>query len=226
MPHSVAEDEQDPDLADKIVKKEREGIFNWIVQGYKDFIENGKHFTHPIDWKESRDLWLNYGSALQRFIQRCIEPDPENKVSTQEVYDKVVEFADAHDLDAPSSQRKCTDEIKKLPFVSYSKSYVIDGKKNQRGFKGMKLVSGEDKEEKDDSEGEDVVFSKENRDSVLNLVKELRKAPTAGVDRDELIDEMKMSLGLDESSSKVLLDKMKENGEVFYDDYDEKYRIF
>jgi len=136
MTNSIPRNKQDPKKAEKL-KEEATGILNWIIEGFHSFAEK-MEFSHPQEWTEARDAWLDWGSAIQRFIQRCLVRDPENKVASSELYDDCVRFAEKEGLDAPSSQKKLTEEVKKLSYASYSDSYRIDGKQ-QRGFKGIKI---------------------------------------------------------------------------------------
>lgn len=139
FPEEIPEKDQNPDLVEEL-KEEAEGILNWLIEGYRSFSENGNKFTDPISWEEAREIWLNWGSAIQRFIQENVEKGTdEDRITSRRLYEKVCAFADRNDLPAPSSPKKVTQEFKKLSFASYGSSYTIDGKSNQRGFKGISV---------------------------------------------------------------------------------------
>ncbi|KXB01602.1 hypothetical protein AKJ41_00960 [candidate division MSBL1 archaeon SCGC-AAA259O05] len=136
-PDPVPEEEQDPDLAKRIVEEEAEGILNWIIRGYRKFVENGRKFTCPVEWEESRDKWLTWGDTIQRFIQRCIQPDKNGKISTNELHELHTEFARNHELDTVS-QHKLTQEVKKLSYANYSKNMRFENG-DRGGIRGIKV---------------------------------------------------------------------------------------
>ncbi|KXB01646.1 hypothetical protein AKJ41_00700, partial [candidate division MSBL1 archaeon SCGC-AAA259O05] len=153
-PEPVPEDEQNPDLPEEIVEEEAEGILNWLVEGYRDFVENGKKFTYPVDWKESRDKWLRWGDSVERFIQRCIERDESGEISAEELHESHTEFAERYELDTVS-QHELTQRVKKeVRYANYSNSgHGPNG--TLTGFRGIR-VSLPDEEGKDKEEASSV----------------------------------------------------------------------
>ncbi|KXA97733.1 hypothetical protein AKJ37_02425 [candidate division MSBL1 archaeon SCGC-AAA259I09] len=144
---SIPKEEQDPDIVDKILENEREGVLNWMVEGYLKFKENGNKFTHPQNWTDSRSLWLGWGDSIQRFIEDCIEEGPREKYTPSLVYDLYLEYCHARPRLEPGSQRNLTSRIKRMvPFASYSNKYRFEGdskdRVQKRGFKGIHINVG------------------------------------------------------------------------------------
>jgi len=136
MSVQIPPDEQDRDFADKLLE-EKESILNWAVEGFEQFKKNSYKFTHPQNWKEARDKWLNWGDSIQRFIQKCVirSEDRELKIETNRLYEIYTAFADAIELDI-QDQKELTAEVKKLPYAEYSNNFRFNGRK-QRGFRGI-----------------------------------------------------------------------------------------
>ncbi|KXA93906.1 hypothetical protein AKJ66_00415 [candidate division MSBL1 archaeon SCGC-AAA259E22] len=146
FPDEIPEDEQIKKLSEEL-KEEAEGILAWLVEGYQSFSSNGNKFTSPLHWEEAREMWLDWGSAIQRFIQKYVEEGHDvNRISTKDLYDKINSFADENDLSPPKNYSTVVDEFKKISFVSHHKKIKIEGKK-RAGFSGLK-VSYEDKPQK------------------------------------------------------------------------------
>lgn len=141
MPYTVKKENQIEGLDNQIINEESSGILNWIIEGYKKFKENGNKFSVDISWEETRNKWLNWGDSIERFIQNCLEKSSGNKISSEEIYDKYVEYCSQHDLDQ-ESQINFTKRLKEISWIEYSNRFVIDGKK-QRGFKNVSVLGDE-----------------------------------------------------------------------------------
>lgn len=145
-PEPVPKDKQNPDLPEEIVEEEAEGILNWLAKGYRDFVENGKKFTYPVDWEESRDKWLKYGDSVEQFIQRCIERDENGEISAEELHELHTEFAERRELDTVS-QHELTQRVKKeVTSANYSSSgHGPSGALS--GFRGIRVSLPDEKGE-------------------------------------------------------------------------------
>lgn len=138
FPKEIPEEDQEKGLIDDL-KKEAPGILNWLIEGYQRFSENGNSFTDPLHWKESKKMWLEWGSALQRFIQQFVEEGSgHDRISKQELFNQIQTFAEEKDLPAPDKQRDVVDEFKKLTYADYGR-FTIDGSRS-RGFKNLKIT--------------------------------------------------------------------------------------
>lgn len=145
FPEEIPEEKQNPNLVEEL-KEEAQGILNWLIEGYRSFSENGNRFTDPLHWEEAREKWLDWGSAIQRFIQQYIEKGSDvNRIGTRELYNKVKTYADEHELPQPRDMRTVTQEFKKIPYASHGK-FKIEGRR-RKGFKGIR-VTYEDKPQK------------------------------------------------------------------------------
>lgn len=97
---------------------------------------------------------------------------------------------------------------------------------NVESFDTKHGENNSDEKEEDDSDNDVLVFSEENRKKVKQLVKNLRESQDTGVKRDELAFSLTDELELDDDQVNALLDKMIKEEEIFFDNFDEKVRIF
>lgn len=198
FPEEIPEEDQNPDLVEEL-KEEAEGILNWLVEGYKSFSENGNRFTDPIHWEEAREMWLDWGSAIQRFIQKHVEKGTDvNRITSRGLYEKVCAFADENNLPTPSSIRKVTGEFKKLSFTSYGKNYKIDGKSSQRGFTGIRVTYDEEPQ-------------KAREEKIIELY-EKHFSPEDTV--AEFLDSLSEKMDDQRSDLKDVVLKLKEDGKI------------
>lgn len=135
MPYSITEEEQDPDLPDKILE-EKSGILNWIITGYKRFMQD-KSFTYPQDWETARNRWVNWGNSIQRFIENCLVREGGNKISSKEMYKNYTDFAEKNGLDI-KTQKKVTQDLKAVSYITHSNNFRFDGVQNS-GFKNVAI---------------------------------------------------------------------------------------
>lgn len=215
FPNTIPESRQDPDLAKKLIEN-MEGILQWLIEGYQRFRDNGDKFTHPLSWEEARDLWLNFGDSIQRFIQQCIGKDKGNKITCHELHDIYSEFAEENGLGA-ENQRKLTQEVKKIPYANYSENYVIDGRK-QRGFKNVRVKRVVNKEYNTDNTDENTSLSdlsngdskshKNKENSVLSVFSDIEESKE-GSDIGTMSKDEFIKLIIDNDPEGELFDRFK-----------------
>ena len=65
---TIPEDEQDPDLAEKITENELPGIFNWVIEGL-DRLTRNKRFTEPEMVREANKSFREQSDSLALFLE-------------------------------------------------------------------------------------------------------------------------------------------------------------
>lgn len=65
---TIAEENQDKELAKKIIENELSGIFNWVLSGLKRLMEQ-KHFTRSKIVKEQIELYRKQSDTVQLFLE-------------------------------------------------------------------------------------------------------------------------------------------------------------
>ena len=88
----ISEHERDPDLADKIIKNELPGVFNWILEGLNRIVTQ-KRFTVSEKADKALANFKKQSDSVALFIdENSFYPSNYNKQSLSELYKKYKEF--------------------------------------------------------------------------------------------------------------------------------------
>ena len=88
----ISDQERDIDLADKIIKTELPGVFNWLLKGLKRVMEQ-KSFTHCLKSENALSDFKRQADSVQLFIdENKYVPSEENKEILKNVYSDYKEF--------------------------------------------------------------------------------------------------------------------------------------
>ncbi len=82
----IPESRQDRQLAQKIIKGELRGIFNWAIVGLRRLRKNGS-FTIPESTKAAIAAHRLASNPVRRFLEEACGYSPRAKSLTQDVYD-------------------------------------------------------------------------------------------------------------------------------------------
>lgn len=86
--------EKDPDLPKKL-EKELSGIFNHLVAGLRDWLENG--LVEPEDVTRDTVAYRTENDPLARFLKLCTAPDPESTVRSSKLHELFLAWCKAAD---------------------------------------------------------------------------------------------------------------------------------
>lgn len=165
FPETVPEEEQDKELADKLIEEELSGILNWALEGYRRLREQDE-FTddrEPIVTRQKMDAW---GDSVQQFLanhtltrvtaKRNDDIDHEEmtfRAKHGTLYKLYQKFAEENELEI-ESKKAFTQKVKSKKGVMQGR-YQFQGEENleqKNGFKGIKLEENAYKEIKGDGE--------------------------------------------------------------------------
>ena len=134
FPHTFKEDEADPRLLEKLLN-ELPGIFNWVLEGFKELKENGfTGFGYPHTIEEVADMYELASNSLARFINEECEEAPGEIITFTEFYKLYYAYCGEHNL-TPKADSLVGREIKTLA------PYVIRDKKKIQGEKKRVLLN-------------------------------------------------------------------------------------
>lgn len=148
FPNSYAPEEQDEELADRIIENELPGVLNWMLEGYDKLVEDDFEFDDE-SWAQTQMKWNTYGDDVAKFIAYHIERSVGSNELTpaNRVYNRYREFAkqqnegrEPEEKQPLVSQRKLSERIGK---VTGFKSTNNTG--NKRGWVNLSLVTDPDK---------------------------------------------------------------------------------
>jgi putative DNA primase/helicase len=82
----ISSDEMDTELANKIIKSELTGVFNWLLKGVERIVRNGK-FTHCEKSAIALNDFKKQSDSVALFIDEMnFKPSQTNKVSLPDLY--------------------------------------------------------------------------------------------------------------------------------------------
>jgi len=148
FPNSYSPEEQDEELADRIIENELPGVLNWMLEGYDKLIEDELEFDDET-WAETQTKWNTYGDDVAKFIAYHIERSVGSNELTpaNQVYNRYRKFAEQQnegrepEEEQPLvSQRKLSERIGKATgFKSTNNT------SNKRGWVNLNLVTDPEK---------------------------------------------------------------------------------
>lgn len=137
-PNTVPDEDIDPRLKEKLIR-EKPGILNWAIKGYKRLIDQD-HFTHDPSPGEIRAKWSWRKAsefAISDFIERHIKFDGDEYEVKSKLYQRYKSFCHERGVDH-ASQTKFGREMNKIPAVSTFHPKV--GGRQMGAYKGVKYV--------------------------------------------------------------------------------------
>ena len=125
---TIPEDQRDKTLLDQL-RRERNGIFDWMLQGCKAWQEGG--LQPPPCIREAADEYFRDEDLVRQWIEeRCILDAPARSLASR-LYKSWSEWADARGFEC-GSQRSLGEELRGRGFVPYRTG-------RERGWCGLQL---------------------------------------------------------------------------------------
>jgi putative DNA primase/helicase len=124
----ILEEEQDPELEQKIISNELPGIFNWTLEGLERLLKakTGKRFS---DCKASDDVIEEYkilSNSIALFLEaKGLTPDhqKENKITNQQIYITYEEWRKASGEEKISGS-ELSKRLQSMDFISWKSNGV------------------------------------------------------------------------------------------------------
>lgn len=140
FPRHFTTSEQDPQLEQKLTTPAAlSGVLNWAIDGWDRLRKNEFQFTNDDTLGRTRDRWVNWGENVDKFINICVDPDPDaENLSTREAW-RVYRAWCKENGEEPVGQRKFTQKLKNgNTDVGYKKSVRPHG--NEQPTNGYKSL--------------------------------------------------------------------------------------
>lgn len=84
----ITPEEKDINLADKIIKSELPGVFNWALEGLNRLVKQ-RQFTHCESSEKAMSVFRKQADSPQMFIEEySYQPSDEKKVALSDLYDE------------------------------------------------------------------------------------------------------------------------------------------
>jgi putative DNA primase/helicase len=145
FPNVFEGDKADKHLIKKLTTEEElSGLFNYAVQGLKRLLESGE-FSNTLTTDEIRDKYERMSSPLHAFVKDCIDVNPEEWVSKDDLYSAFIQYCEENNL--PKMAKNIVGrELPKFVAMIRDERRTVAGKR-KTGWRGIKIVKGVKKEE-------------------------------------------------------------------------------
>jgi putative DNA primase/helicase len=89
---TIPRDEQDTQLAAKIIRAELSGVFNWVLQGLERLLQR-QNFAEPAAVSAERDNYRKTSDSVRMFLDELqYVPDPDLKVTLKDMHSEYKRF--------------------------------------------------------------------------------------------------------------------------------------
>lgn len=132
-------EEQDPKLKSRLKSKQNiTGIFNWILDGLKQYQEEGEILIEPKAVTLATEDYRQKSDKIQNFIDECFIFTPGVHTSMKSAYDVFSKWCNANGY-GTEGKGNFIDEIKTKGL--YSESGTIDGRTVRRIIKDHSIIN-------------------------------------------------------------------------------------
>jgi len=147
---------------DDVILSQKSGILNWVLQGYRKYVLNGKKITNSKSTEETYEYYVANSDFLQYFADGCFEKgDPENDfVIKEDVWQAYINAAKLKNVPTQTRQTVLEKFPTKVRWTITSERRSV-GKKasgkpdQQHVFKGIKLKAEDNWFKKSDKDNEE-----------------------------------------------------------------------
>jgi len=131
---------------DDVILSQKSGILNWVLQGYRKYVLNGKKITNSKSTEETYEYYVANSDFLQYFADGCFEKgDPEKDfVIKEDVWQAYIKAAKLKNVPTQTRQTVLEKFPTKVRWTITSERRSVGKKANgkpdqQHVFKGIKL---------------------------------------------------------------------------------------
>jgi putative DNA primase/helicase len=119
----ISDEDKDPNLAAKIIKKELPGVFNWVLEGLQRLVVQQK-FTDCEKSAKAIEEFRRSSDSIALFVEECnVVPDLMTKTALKDLYQDYKSFC-ADDNYRPFAKRRFGHRLETLGF---EKTRLNDG---------------------------------------------------------------------------------------------------
>lgn len=131
-------EEQDPKLKSRLKSKQNiTGIFNWILDGLKQYQAAGEILIEPETVVKATDDYRQKSDKIQNFLDECFIYTPGIHTTVKQAYDLYSEWCDANGF-GTENKPNFLDEIKVKGI--YAESGTINGRTSRRILKNYSVA--------------------------------------------------------------------------------------
>jgi P4 family phage/plasmid primase-like protien len=115
---TFTDEEKDPDLFDRIWKKELPGVLNQALAGYRRLLKRGIKFNRPTDVEQATTRWLQQANPLPAFLQAQCVKDSQGRCLMKDFYHAYSTWTKDMGYTLTQTQQTVTRNLEHLGFAT------------------------------------------------------------------------------------------------------------
>ena len=149
--HSIPDQERDPIILDRMLK-EKNAIFNWMLEGLQRLIGNGFRFTRSEASEAALQGYRNKIDTLYRFMYEAnyiVTENMKDAISKKDFYSEYVSWCKANGVENMVLEKNLSDRMEKYGCIFNPKANLSDGRRGYAGFQRLKRIKRSDSDNND-----------------------------------------------------------------------------
>jgi putative DNA primase/helicase len=115
---TFTEEEKDPDLFDRIWKRELPGVLNQALAGYRRLLKRGTKFNRPTDVEQATVRWLQQANPLPAFLNTHCIKNSRGRCLMQDFYSAYSAWTKDMGYTLTQTQQTVTRNLEHLGFAT------------------------------------------------------------------------------------------------------------
>jgi putative DNA primase/helicase len=115
---TFTEEEKDPDLFDRIWKRELPGVLNQALAGYRRLLKRGTKFNRPTDVEQATVRWLQQANPLPAFLNTHCIKNSQGRCLMQDFYSAYSAWTKDMGYTLTQTQQTVTRNLEHLGFAT------------------------------------------------------------------------------------------------------------
>lgn len=121
---TIPEEEQDKELAQKIIRNELSGVFNWVLEGLKRLLQQ-RQFTHSDAVDETLENYIKVSNSVVLFLEEeGYQKSPDAYVQLKDLYNQYKSFCFDGSYH-PVSKRNFGERLRNAGIIIERKNFGI-----------------------------------------------------------------------------------------------------
>ena len=121
---TIPEEEQDKELAQKIIRQELSGVFNWVLEGLKRLLQQ-KQFTHSDAVDETLENYIKVSNSVILFLEEeGYQKSPDAYIQLKDLYNQYKSFCFDGSYH-PVSKRNFSERLRNAEIIIERKNFGI-----------------------------------------------------------------------------------------------------
>ncbi len=112
--HTFTEEEKRDDFRDAVLLPEASGILNWMIEGCREWLQNGLKLYPPARVTEAAAEYRKDQDTVSQFVRACCEPNPNFEATLETIHSSYQSWMQAEYNWKGLGRRRFSEELERL----------------------------------------------------------------------------------------------------------------